>query len=137
MHRKLPRLAGEDEQVEPVRAPFPWFGGKSRAADLVWARFGNVPNYVEPFAGSLAVLLARPRGGYGSQRKDGTNQNRHRERIWFSPGCLKPSDRFDFEQPADNLYTYCARHRGVIAIGDAVKQPDDTYVCSACSAVAS
>ena len=365
VHRKLPRLAGEDEQVEPVRAPFPWFGGKSRAADLVWARFGNVPNYVEPFAGSLAVLLARPtspkvetvndkdcflanfwralqhdpntvatyadgpvneadlharhlwlvnqsefietmktnpeffdakiagwwvwgqclwigsgwcdagdvpdkmpnltagfgtgagvasvtrkapsistpgsgihayltalavrlrrvrvvcgdwarvvtpavttgigltgvlldppygaegmdadvythsdaavavqarewalahgdnpdlrialcglegehgmpsswecvpwkaRGGYGSQRKDGTNQNRHRERIWFSPGCLKPSDRFDFEQPADNLYTYCARHRGVIAIGDAVKQPDDTYVCSACSAVAS
>jgi hypothetical protein len=26
----------------------------------VWERFGNVPNYVEPFAGSLAVLLARP-----------------------------------------------------------------------------
>lgn len=43
-----------------LKAPFPWFGGKSRAADLVWDRFGNVPNYVEPFAGSLAVLLARP-----------------------------------------------------------------------------
>lgn len=43
-----------------LRAPFPWFGGKSRAADLVWSAFGNVPNYVEPFAGSLAVLLARP-----------------------------------------------------------------------------
>jgi DNA adenine methylase len=43
-----------------LRAPFPWFGGKSRAAALVWARFGNVPNYVEPFAGSLAVLLGRP-----------------------------------------------------------------------------
>jgi hypothetical protein len=43
-----------------LRAPFPWFGGKSRAAHLVWARFGNVRNYVEPFAGSLAVLLARP-----------------------------------------------------------------------------
>jgi DNA adenine methylase len=43
-----------------LQAPFPWFGGKSRAADLVWARFGPVPNYVEPFAGSLAVLLARP-----------------------------------------------------------------------------
>ena len=43
-----------------LRAPFPWFGGKSRAAPLVWARFGNVPNYVEPFAGSLAVLLGRP-----------------------------------------------------------------------------
>lgn len=63
----MPRLAGEgDELVDPIevpadlRAPFPWFGGKSRAADLIWERFGNVPNYVEPFAGSLAVLLARP-----------------------------------------------------------------------------
>ena len=43
-----------------LRAPFPWFGGKSRAADVIWQRFGNVPNYVEPFAGSLAVLLGRP-----------------------------------------------------------------------------
>ena len=43
-----------------LKAPFPWFGGKSRVAPLVWDRFGNVPNYVEPFAGSLAVLLARP-----------------------------------------------------------------------------
>lgn len=43
-----------------MKAPFPWFGGKSRAAHLVWSRFGNVPNYVEPFAGSLAVLLERP-----------------------------------------------------------------------------
>jgi hypothetical protein len=42
------------------KAPFPWFGGKSRVANLVWDRFGNVQNYVEPFAGSLAVLLNRP-----------------------------------------------------------------------------
>lgn len=43
-----------------LRAPFPWFGGKSRVAHIVWDRFGDVPNYVEPFAGSLAVLLGRP-----------------------------------------------------------------------------
>jgi site-specific DNA-adenine methylase len=43
-----------------IKAPFPWFGGKSRVAHLVWQHFGDVPNYVEPFAGSLAVLLARP-----------------------------------------------------------------------------
>ncbi len=43
-----------------LKAPFPWFGGKSRVADLVWQYFGDVPNYVEPFAGSLAVLLGRP-----------------------------------------------------------------------------
>ena len=43
-----------------IKAPFPWFGGKSRAAGLIWSRLGDVPNYVEPFAGSLAVLLRRP-----------------------------------------------------------------------------
>jgi hypothetical protein len=43
-----------------LRAPFPWFGGKSRVSHLVWERFGDVRNYVEPFAGSLAVLLGRP-----------------------------------------------------------------------------
>jgi len=46
--------------MSKLRAPFPWFGGKSLAAPLIWRAFGNVPNYVEPFAGSLAVLLARP-----------------------------------------------------------------------------
>ena len=43
-----------------MKAPFPWFGGKSRVSHLIWDRFGNVPNYVEPFAGSLAALLGRP-----------------------------------------------------------------------------
>lgn len=48
-----------------LRAPFPWFGGKRRVADVVWRAFGpSINNYVEPFAGSLAVLLARP-GGAG------------------------------------------------------------------------
>lgn len=45
-----------------LKAPLPWFGGKSRVAHLVWQRFGNPLNYVEPFAGSLAVLLSRPDG---------------------------------------------------------------------------
>lgn len=43
-----------------LKAPFPYMGGKSRVARVVWQRFGDVPNYVEPFAGSLAVLLGRP-----------------------------------------------------------------------------
>lgn len=43
-----------------LKAPFPWFGGKSRAAPLVWEALGDVKNFVEPFAGSLAVLLGRP-----------------------------------------------------------------------------
>jgi len=45
---------------ESLKAPFPYFGGKSRIADAVWERLGDVPNYVEPFVGSGATLLRRP-----------------------------------------------------------------------------
>ena len=48
---------------EVLKAPFPYFGGKSKAAPAVWAAFGGgVKNYVEPFAGSAAMLLAAPEG---------------------------------------------------------------------------
>lgn len=45
-----------------LRAPFPYFGGKSRVAEEVWRRFGaaECSSYVEPFFGSGAVLFARP-----------------------------------------------------------------------------
>ncbi len=43
-----------------LKAPFPYFGGKRRAASLVWDALGPVDHYVEPFCGSAAVLLARP-----------------------------------------------------------------------------
>ena len=46
--------------IAAMMAPFPYFGGKSRAAALGWEALGNVDNFIEPFAGSLAVLLARP-----------------------------------------------------------------------------
>ena len=42
------------------KAPFPGLGGKRRVASVVWTALGDVQSYVEPFAGSLAVLLARP-----------------------------------------------------------------------------
>ena len=41
-------------------APFPYFGGKRRAAPIIWRELGDPAGYVEPFAGSAAVLLARP-----------------------------------------------------------------------------
>ena len=43
-----------------LKSPFPYFGGKRKVADEIWRRFGAVANYVEPFFGSGAVLLARP-----------------------------------------------------------------------------
>ena len=44
----------------PLRAPFPYFGGKRKVAPIIWRGLGDVASYVEPFAGSAAVLLARP-----------------------------------------------------------------------------
>jgi len=49
-----------------LKAPFQWFGGKSRVSPEVWEALGDVNNYVEPFAGSLAVLLGRPTNHTGT-----------------------------------------------------------------------
>lgn len=47
--------------MNEFRAPFPYFGGKSAVAETVWQHIGpDATNYVEPFFGSGAVLLARP-----------------------------------------------------------------------------
>ena len=46
-----------------LAAPFPYFGGKSLACETVWSALGDPENYVEPFAGSAAMLLGRPNVG--------------------------------------------------------------------------
>ena len=43
-----------------MHAPFPYAGGKTRWADTIWQHLGHPDVYCEPFAGSLAVLLAKP-----------------------------------------------------------------------------
>lgn len=55
------------------RAPFPYFGGKSAAASMIWDRFGDVRNYVEPFCGSMAVLLNRPHWPFDTNRIETVN----------------------------------------------------------------
>ncbi|MEX5711893.1 DNA adenine methylase [Parafrankia sp. FMc6] len=44
-----------------TRPPFAYFGGKTLLADRIVALLPKHEHYVEPFAGSLAVLLAKPR----------------------------------------------------------------------------
>ena len=44
-----------------MNSPFPYFGGKRTVAAAVWARLGSPAQYIEPFCGSAAVLLAAPR----------------------------------------------------------------------------
>jgi hypothetical protein len=43
-----------------LKAPFPWFGGKSTVAAEVWRRFGDTANFIDPFFGSGSILLGRP-----------------------------------------------------------------------------
>jgi hypothetical protein len=42
-------------------APFPYFGGKRLLAPEAWKRLGTPKQYIEPFCGSAAMLLAAPR----------------------------------------------------------------------------
>lgn len=70
-----------------MKAPFPYFGGKSAIAHKVWEYLGNPGHYIEPFFGSGAVLLNRP--GWDGQvetvcDKDGFLANVWRSLI-FSP----------------------------------------------------
>lgn len=44
-----------------LHAPFPYFGGKRSVTDAVWARLGDPKQYIEPFCGSAALLLAKPK----------------------------------------------------------------------------
>ncbi len=60
--------------ADSLKAPFVWFGGKRKVAPQVWEALGDVDNYVEPFAGSLVVLLGRPHDlGDGSRRAETVN----------------------------------------------------------------
>ena len=43
-----------------MKSPFPYPGGKSRSAHLMWERLGDTPNRVIPFWGSGAELWACP-----------------------------------------------------------------------------
>ncbi|HMQ29159.1 MAG TPA: hypothetical protein PKD53_00460 [Chloroflexaceae bacterium] len=54
----------------PMQAPFPYAGGKSRIAPIFWQAFGDPPNFVDPFGGSLAPLLGRPAAADGRRRTE-------------------------------------------------------------------
>lgn len=47
--------------MSAIKPPHPYFGSKRRIVKDIWDRLGDVENYVEPFAGSLSVLLGNPK----------------------------------------------------------------------------
>lgn len=46
---------------------YPYTGSKRLLADTIWPLLGSPGHYIEPFAGSAAVLLARPGGHCGTE----------------------------------------------------------------------
>lgn len=47
-----------------MKPPIPYFGGKITTGPTIAALFPPHAHYVEPYCGSLAVLLAKPRSGH-------------------------------------------------------------------------
>ena len=57
-------------KTETLKSPYPYFGGKSKIAGAVWERRQRGP------------------AGFDGQGLGEKNENRRRERAWFSPACL-------------------------------------------------
>ena len=101
-----------------LRAPFPYFGGKREAAAIVWGALGRVSNYVEPFFGSGAVLLSRPRETWVAVDGPGTETVNDRSRFlanfWRAlradPDAV--ADACDWPVNETDLH---ARHRWLVA----------------------
>lgn len=58
-----------------LESPYPYPGGKRKTKDIVWARLGaDVPNFIDPFLGSNAILLGRPGGALFFDRPGGAGK---------------------------------------------------------------
>lgn len=102
-----------DVEVAALKAPFPWFGGKSRVASQVWQRFGDTPNYCEPFAGSLAVLLGRPTAAKVETVND---VDRYLSNFWRALQADPEQVAFYADWPVNESDLH-ARHRWLVETG--------------------
>lgn len=94
--------------VEKFRfAPFPYFGGKRSVTAEVWARFGSPLQYIEPFCGSAAMLLAAP--SIASLEVIG-DQNFYVANFWR---CIKfqPEETYQWQDYPVSHVDLDARHR--------------------------
>lgn len=96
-----------------LKSPFPYYGGKSRIADVVWARLGCPENYVEPFAGSAAMLLRRPHSG----RTEAINDRNHYVANFWRAVQRDPEAVATFADSPVSEADLHARHR-YLAVGE-------------------
>lgn len=108
-----------------MRAPFPYFGSKRLIAEQVWQALGDVASYCEPFAGSAAVLLARP-GGAGRIETindlSGYVCNFWRAVKHHRAGLLSLADQLDYPVIEIDLHS---RHRWLVAREESLKAEMD------------
>ena len=67
-----------------IKAPFPYMGGKSTVAPLIWQALGQPDHYIEPCFGSGAVLLARPNYNPRSHTETVNDADGHIANVWRS-----------------------------------------------------
>lgn len=106
----------------PMRQVFPWFGGKARVADEVWSRFGNPTNYVEPFAGSLAVLLARPNEHQWWQRNETVNDIDGNIANWHRSIAADPEQVAHHASQPVNEIDLTSRHLWLVTNAETMRQ---------------
>ena len=100
-----------------INAPFPYYGGKGRWADIIWPRLGWGPSaptvYVEPFAGSLAILLA----SVPHEREIIADTSGHVVNFWRSVQQYPDKVAYWADSPTFH-HDLTARHRWLIRWGE-------------------
>ena len=82
--------------------PYPWMGGKSAIAARVWqALGGDCRNYVEPFLGGGAMLLARPEPFEGVETVNDVNA--HISNFWRAVQAEPDAVAEHCDQPVSEL----------------------------------
>lgn len=107
------RTGGGGEGVKDLRAPFPYFGGKSAVAEVVWSRLGSPKQFIEPFCGSAAVLLAAPRPASLEVAGD---LNCHIANFWRAVKCQPDAVAAEADYPVSHI-DLAARHRWLVDAG--------------------
>lgn len=99
---------------EKLKAPFPYFGGKSSVADEVWKALGQPKHYIEPFFGSGAVLLGRPDYDPASHVETVNDKDGFVANVWRSLK-FSPEKTAEWADWPVNHADLCARKAKLIA----------------------
>jgi len=101
---------------------FQYFGGKSRVAQVVWDRLGNVDNYTEPFFGSGAMLLRRPPAHFDGERRETVNDYDGYVANFWRAVKAAPDDVAQFADWPCNENDLTARHIWLVNAGDSLRE---------------